>query len=89
MTDKFKGWTMEQYRAWRKAKLNELKQRIEKMVEGHFAGFDLSREKLGNELAPFYYKFETQEAWEDWQAAWNAATKNAAGEEAGNEGGRS
>lgn len=43
--------------------------------EEHFAGFDLSREKLGNELAPFYYKFETQEAWEDWQAAWNAAIK--------------
>ena len=43
--------------------------------EAHFAGFDLSREKLGNELAPFYYKFETQEAWEDWQAAWNAATQ--------------
>lgn len=45
--------------------------------EEHFAGFDLTREKLGNELAPFYYKFQTQEVFEDWQAAWNAATQNA------------
>lgn len=46
--------------------------------ETHFAGFDLSREQLGNELAPFYYKFETQESWEDWQAAWDAAIARAA-----------
>ena len=47
-----------------------------KAFEAHFAGFDLTRQTIGNDLAPFYYKFETQEAWEGWQTSWNAATRD-------------
>ncbi len=40
-----------------------------KSFEDYFAGEDLFRETLGNELAPFYYKTHVQEQWEAWQEA--------------------